>query len=171
MVMDIRHLRDEAGDSEDWASAEIRTGALHLALPASRVSLPSPFDYATQTRIFVVNDVRRDSPDQIGAAYRELFLAAGGGALGLFTAISRLRQVHQRLAEPLDRAGLALCAQHVDEIDIARAEEAMRRAEERIRMLGTDIDLERALHSQRRATIRLKVARRRRGMGVPSVRE
>ncbi len=130
-------LRDEAGDSEDWASAEIRTGALHLALPASRVSLPSPFDYATQTRIFVVNDVRRDSPDQIGAAYRELFLAAGGGALGLFTAISRLRQVHQRLAEPLDRAGLALYAQHVDEIDTSTLVDIFR-AETDSCLLGTD---------------------------------
>ena len=36
----------------------------------------------------VVNDVRKDDFDQVGAAYRELFEAAGGGALGLFTAIS-----------------------------------------------------------------------------------
>ncbi len=130
-------LRDESGDSEDWASAEVRTGALHLALPASRVSLPSPFDYAGQTRIFVVNDVRRDSADQVGAAYRELFLAAGGGALGLFTAISRLRQVHQRLADPLDQAGLALYAQHVDEIDTSTLVNIFR-AELDSCLLGTD---------------------------------
>ena len=35
--------------------------------------------------------------DQLAAAYRELFLAAGGGGLGLFTAISRLRAVHRGL--------------------------------------------------------------------------
>ncbi len=130
-------LRDDSSDSEDWASAEVRTGALHLALPASRVSLPSPFDYANQTRIFVVKDVSRDSADQIGAAYRELFLAAGGGALGLFTAISRLRQVHQRLADPLDQAGLALYAQHVDEIDTSTLVDIFR-AETDSCLLGTD---------------------------------
>ena len=44
--------------------------------------------------------------DQVAAAYRELFLATGGGALGLFTAISRLRAVQKRLVRPLAEAGL-----------------------------------------------------------------
>ena len=65
---------------------------------------------------------------------------------------------------------LADAAEHVDEIDIPRAEEAMRRAEERVRTAGADIDLKRALHSQRRAAIRLKIAWRRRGTGIPSAR-
>jgi F-type H+-transporting ATPase subunit epsilon len=65
---------------------------------------------------------------------------------------------------------LADAAEHVDEIDIPRAEEAMRRAEERIRMTDASTDLKRALHSQRRAALRLKIARGRRGTGVPSVR-
>ena len=58
-----------------------------------RAEVPSPFDYAAQTRIFIVNDVGRTNGDEVAAAYRELFLAAGGGALGLFTAIARLRTV------------------------------------------------------------------------------
>ena len=62
---------------------------------------------------------------------------------------------------------LADAAEHSDEIDVPRAEEAKRRAEERIRMRGADIDLERALRSSRRATIRIKIARRRR-TGAPS---
>jgi F-type H+-transporting ATPase subunit epsilon len=66
---------------------------------------------------------------------------------------------------------LADAAEHIEEIDMARAEEAIRRAEERIRMAGADVDLARALRSQHRATARLKVARRRRGAGVPSIRE
>jgi F-type H+-transporting ATPase subunit epsilon len=66
---------------------------------------------------------------------------------------------------------LADAAEHIEEIDMARAEEAIRRAEERIRMAGADVDLARALRSQHRAAARLKVARRRRGAGVPSIRE
>ena len=59
-----------------------------------------------QTRVLVVTDVDRDDVGQVAAAYRELFLAAGGGALGLFTAISRLRAVHEAIARPLERGGL-----------------------------------------------------------------
>ena len=73
-------LRDGTGDSEiDWAAAEARTGARHLPIPATRAAVLSPFDYAGQTAVLVVTDVRKDDLDQVGAAYRELFIAAGGG--------------------------------------------------------------------------------------------
>jgi F-type H+-transporting ATPase subunit epsilon len=57
---------------------------------------------------------------------------------------------------------LADAAEHIDEIDEARAEEAIARAQERISSRGEEIDLERALASLRRAQIRLRVTRRRR---------
>jgi F-type H+-transporting ATPase subunit epsilon len=57
---------------------------------------------------------------------------------------------------------LADAAEHVDEIDEARAAEAVARARERIAARGEDVDLERALHSIRRAQVRLGIARRRR---------
>ncbi len=57
---------------------------------------------------------------------------------------------------------LADAAEREDEIDEARAEEAVRRAEERIGMHGEDLDMERALTSLRRAQIRLRFSRRRR---------
>ncbi len=131
----LRDRSDEAPD--DWATAEVRTGGHHLALPPKRVSLASPFDYAAQTRVLVVTDVRRTDPDQVAAAYRELFLAAGGGALGLFTAIARLRAVHARIAAALDEAGLLVLAQHVDAIDTATLVDIFR-AEEDSCLLGTD---------------------------------
>ena len=99
--------------------------------------LASPFDYPNRTRVFVVGDVRRDDPDQVAAAYRELFLAAGGGGLGLFTAIARLRQVHQRIAKPLDEAGILLLAQHIDALDTGTLVDIFR-AEENACLLGTD---------------------------------
>jgi ATP-dependent DNA helicase DinG len=131
-------LTDGSGDvARDWEAAEARTGARHLAIPALRVGVPSPFDYPAQTRVFVVTDVRRDEIAPIAAAYRELFLAAGGGALGLFTAIARLRAVHQRIAAPLDAAGITLLAQHVDAIDTSTLVDIFR-AEEDACLLGTD---------------------------------
>ncbi len=132
-------LRDSTGDGEsDWASAEARTGVRHVAsATALRAEVPSPFDYGEQTRIYVVTDVRRNDADQVGAAYRELFLASGGGALGLFTAISRLRAAHARIDAPLDAAGLHLWAQHVDALDTTTLVDIFR-ADEDGCLLGTD---------------------------------
>jgi len=131
-------LRDGTGDEEaDWRAAEQRTGAAHLPAGAIRARVASPFDYGAQTRVFIVTDVRRNDPDQVAAAYRELFKAARGGALGLFTAITRLRATHARIAGALEAAGLALHAQHVDALDTATLVDIFR-AEEDACLLGTD---------------------------------
>jgi len=131
-------LTDGSGDTEsDWRAAEARTGARHLPLPAIRAAVRSPFDYPELTRVLVIGDVRKDDLDQVAAAYRTLFLAAGGGGLGLFTAIARLRGVHARIADPLDAAGIPLLAQHVDGIDTATLIEIFR-AETDGCLLGTD---------------------------------
>jgi ATP-dependent DNA helicase DinG len=66
-----------------------------------------------------------------------LFLAAGGGALGLFTAVRALRETAQRIAEPLAQAGLALYAQHVDRLDTGALVDLFR-VEENACLLGTD---------------------------------
>ncbi len=138
MVVTSATLTDGTGDPEaDWQAAEALTGALHLPRPATRAAVPSPFDYAGQTRVLVVRDVRKDDFDQVGAAYRALFEAAGGGGLGLFTAISRLREVHGRIAGPLEQAGITLHAQHVDGIDVATLVDIFR-AEPDSCLLGTD---------------------------------
>ncbi|GIK98172.1 MAG: DNA helicase [Alphaproteobacteria bacterium] len=120
-----------------WASAEARTGARHLSAPAVRARVPSPFDYAGQTRVYIVTDVRKDDLDQVAAAYRALFLAARGGGLGLFTAISRLKAVHRKIAPALEEAGLPLLAQHVDGLDTSTLVDIFR-AEEDACLLGTD---------------------------------
>jgi len=85
----------------------------------------------------VVGDVNKNSADDVSAAYRELFLAAGGGSLGLFTAIHRLRAVHKRIESALDDAGLPLLAQHVDRLDTGSLVDIFR-AEENACLLGTD---------------------------------
>jgi ATP-dependent DNA helicase DinG len=131
-------LTDGTGDEEaDWQAAEARSGARHLGLPALRARVPSPFDYKAQTRVLIVNDVKRDDAAQVAAAYRVLFLASGGGALGLFTAIRRLRIVHQKIAGALEEAGIPLLAQHVDALETSSLIDIFR-AEEDACLLGTD---------------------------------
>ena len=130
-------LNGEADQAADWSNAEARVGALHLAPPVERTTVTSPFNYIERTKVIVVTDVRKDDLVQVAAAYRELFLAAGGGALGLFTAIARLREVHKHIAPALDAAGLPLYAQHVDAMDISTLVDIFR-AEEDASLLGTD---------------------------------
>jgi F-type H+-transporting ATPase subunit epsilon len=57
---------------------------------------------------------------------------------------------------------LADAAERADEIDEARAQEAVRRAQERIAQRAEGIDLERALNSLRRAQVRVQTVTRRR---------
>lgn len=138
VVITSATLKDRPPEApEDWTNAEMRTGAVHLPYPVRRVSYDSPFDYKNSSRIIVVNDVNREDMDQLAAAYRELFLGARGGSLGLFTAISRLRAVYKRLVRPLAQKGLPLYAQHVDPIDTGTLVD-MFRAERDACLLGTD---------------------------------
>ncbi len=57
---------------------------------------------------------------------------------------------------------LADAAERSDEIDEQRAQQAVERARERLEKREADIELEQALHSLRRAQVRLNVVRRRR---------
>ncbi|MDB5431744.1 MAG: helicase [Caulobacter sp.] len=122
---------------DPFALAEMRTGAARLPERPKTLKLNSPFDYAKNSRAFVVTDVGRDDPRQVAAAMRELFLAAGGGGLGLFTAIRRLRAVHEKIAAPLADKGLALYAQHVDPLEVGALVDIFR-AEQDACLLGTD---------------------------------
>ncbi|WP_417834374.1 ATP-dependent DNA helicase [Thalassospira xiamenensis] len=138
LVITSATLRDGTGDEMfDWGVAEDRTGASHMPMPAIRAAMKSPYDYAKQTKVFIINDLGRDNPDHVAAAYRELFLASGGGALGLFTAINRLRAVYERLTGPLDDAGLQLLAQHIDGMDVSTLIDIFR-VERDACLLGTD---------------------------------
>ena len=132
-------LRDSGNSDPEaaWAAAEARVGAPHLPSPAIRASVASPFDYARQTRAFVITDVMINDIGQLAAAYRTLFLAAGGGGLGLFTAIRRLQAVHARIAPELEARDIPLYAQHVDAMGNATLVDIFR-TEETSCLLGTD---------------------------------
>jgi ATP-dependent DNA helicase DinG len=120
-----------------WRVAEAATGLRHLAASPAAARIASPFDYPAQTRILVVTDIPRDDIGQVAAAYASLFVAARGGALGLFTAVARLRAVHHRIAPVLEARGLLLLAQHVEAMSAATLVDIFR-AEEDSCLLGTD---------------------------------
>lgn len=117
-LRDRAYKEDDAISAEDnWKNADVRMGASHLVLPPKRHSFTSPFDYEKNTRVFIVGDVNKNSLAEVADAYRSLFQAAGGGGLGLFTAINRLKAVYHRIAAPLETGGISLLAQHVDPMD------------------------------------------------------
>jgi ATP-dependent DNA helicase DinG len=130
-------LRDGADPETAWEGAEARTGATHLAAPAIRAAFDSPFDYGARTKVVLISDVNNQDIGALSGAFMSLFYAAGGGGLGLFTAISRLKAVHARIAAPLEEAGIPLYAQHVDAMDNATLVDIFR-AEENSCLLGTD---------------------------------
>lgn len=127
----------DAAAEDPFDLAELRSGGRRLPSAPAHLRLASPFDYAACARAFVVTDVSKNDARQVSAAMRELFLAAGGGGLGLFTAIRRLRAVHEQIAAPLGDRGLSLYAQHVDPLEVGALVDIFR-AEVDSCLLGTD---------------------------------
>jgi ATP-dependent DNA helicase DinG len=125
------------GGDGSWARAEARTGAAHLDCTVDRFEADSPFDYASCSEVLIVTDVKPGDMPALSGAYARLIEAAGGGTLGLFTAIQRLKTVHSRIADHLARAGLPLLAQHVDPIDPGTLVDIFR-DDPRASLLGTD---------------------------------
>jgi ATP-dependent DNA helicase DinG len=124
-------------DGSDWEPAIAKSGAPHIAISPRIAAFDSPFDYARQAEVLIVTDVGKGDIPALAGAYARLIEAAGGGALGLFTAIRRLRAVHGRIADRLARGGLPLYAQHVDPIDTGTLVDIFR-DDPRASLLGTD---------------------------------
>ncbi|WP_295442490.1 ATP-dependent DNA helicase [Sphingorhabdus sp. EL138] len=121
----------------DWQNAEARTGASHLDKPATHFSAISPFDYKAQAEVLIVTDIKKGDPAALAGAYAALITASGGGVLGVFTAIRRLRSTYARIADRLARDGLPLYAQHVDPIDTGTLVDIFRN-DPHASLLGTD---------------------------------
>jgi ATP-dependent DNA helicase DinG len=142
VVITSATLRDVSEkDPAGWnGGGSARTGLQQLDESGTSTRLftvPSPFDYAVQTRILIVGDVKKDNPEEVASAFRALFLSSGGGALGIFTAVQRLRAVHGRILPALEEEGLNLYAQHADGLDVSTLIDIFRE-EENACLLGTD---------------------------------
>jgi ATP-dependent DNA helicase DinG len=139
VMMTSATLRDRAGDA-DWDQLEgavARSGASHIEVAPEVAAFDSPFDYASQAEVLIVTDIPRGDIPALAGAYGQLIEASGGGALGLFTAIRRLRAVHGRIADRMARNGLPLYAQHVDPIDTGTLVDIFR-DDPHASLLGTD---------------------------------
>ena len=130
-------LCDRGADGPDWAGAVARSGAGHLDLAPRLAAADSPFAYAAQAEVLIVTDIRKGDLPALAGAYARIIEASGGGVLGLFTAIRRLRSVHGRIADRLARAGLPLYTQHVDPIDTGSLVDIFR-DDPASSLLGTD---------------------------------
>jgi ATP-dependent DNA helicase DinG len=138
VMMTSATLCDRTGsEGSDWDSAIARSGAPHLEVAPRLFAAESPFDYAAQAEVLIVTDVPKGDIPALAGAYARLIEASGGGALGLFTAIRRLRAVYGRIADRLARGGLPLFAQHVDPIDTGTLVDIFR-DDPRASLLGTD---------------------------------
>ncbi|GAA4712448.1 ATP-dependent DNA helicase [Sphingomonas lutea] len=122
---------------EGWTAAEARTGAAHLPGAVGHFEAESPFDYAGCSEVLIVTDIKQGDLPALSGAYARLIEAAGGGTLGLFTAVQRLKAVHAKIADRLAREGLPLLAQHVDPIDAGTLVDIFR-DDPRASLLGTD---------------------------------
>jgi ATP-dependent DNA helicase DinG len=141
VVITSATLKSNSIDNEEsWQQAEQRTGGQYIRemhnMPL-RVQIPSPFNYAEQTKVILINDVDGRNNTEMGGAFNALFQASGGGALGLFTAINRLKAIHPYLQRALSKNNIPLYAQHVDGLNTATLVDIFR-AEEDACLLGTD---------------------------------
>ena len=120
-----------------WDTARARSGSVHLEHAPQEFEVASPFDYSNQAKVIIVTDVKRGDMAGLAGAYAQLIEASGGGTLGLFTAIRRLRTVYARIADRMAQSGLPIYAQHVDPIDTGTLVDIFR-DDPKASLLGTD---------------------------------
>ncbi len=138
MTITSATLQDSSNDAEqNWRIASERSGAHYLSQNPNQSSFPSPFNYGANAKIVILNDVNKNDIKQVASAYQALFTAAGGGALGLFTAIKRLRAIYDQIALPLEKTGITLYGQHIEQIDTGTLIDIFRE-ERNSCLLGTD---------------------------------
>ena len=107
-------------EEERWKEANVRLGLRGFGDDGSScVAVDSPFDWVGQTRLFLVNDVDKNDIGALVEAFSVLMESSGGGTLGLFTSLERMRRVVPHLRSYLSDLGLDVYAQHMDKMAIS----------------------------------------------------
>jgi len=94
----------------------------------------------------------------------ELTYKAAGGQIGLLAIIRGFAEVL-----PNRVSVLAETAEHPEDIDLNRAQQALKRAQERIAR-GGDIDWDRASMALQRALVRIQVVHKHQGVNIATAR-
>jgi len=128
-------LKDKS--EQGWDNARMLTGTNYLSTSPTLFETDSPFDYAKQAKVLIINDVNKNNRAQMSAAYLSLFKESKGGALGIFTAINRLKAVYEDIYEKLTTKDIPLYAQHIDKIDTGTLTDIFRE-DVKSCLLGTD---------------------------------
>jgi len=85
------------------------------AWDAEELAVDSPFDYASSTLVYIVDDIPETGQPgyqrAIEQGMAELFKATGGRALALFTSYSQLRSTARALHAPLSQCDISLLSQ------------------------------------------------------------
>jgi ATP-dependent DNA helicase DinG len=122
---------------EDWSAAERAPAPATSPRPAQRFAAESPFDYAANSEVLIVTDVKRGD---VARARRRLCAADRGGGRRHARPVHRHPAAeggprpHRRPARP---RRLPLYAQHVDPIDTGTLGRHLPRRSARL-LLGTD---------------------------------
>ncbi len=127
----------EKNTKTPYFAAQQLVGANHLDHDAEWSNHTSPFDYASQARIYIVNDVSRDRAETTSAAMSALMRASDGRALALFTSIQRLKSCWPYLADRLAQLDIPLYAQHQDRMNLQTLLQLFR-DDPRSVLMGTD---------------------------------
>ncbi len=137
--LDTLESQDILNAVEQQKKAENTIGLpyFHEKVDPAWLSLPSPFNYAEQARIFIINDLDTNNIDRVSDCYRALFDASNGGALGLFTSVQKLKAVYTRLISKIHNKERPLYAQHIDGMDISTLIDIFKE-EKNSCLLGTD---------------------------------
>ncbi|MGD9637854.1 MAG: ATP-dependent DNA helicase [Alphaproteobacteria bacterium] len=140
MLITSATLKDRTQDLEkNWQAAELSTGVKYFLdnVNLTKASIASPFNYQEQTKILIINDIPKNNIKALSLAYAKLFIAAEGGALGIFTSIKRLKNAYPNIYKALDDNGLNLLSQHVDGMDTGTLIDIFKE-EKNSCLLGTD---------------------------------
>jgi len=127
-------------------SATLRTGSTFdflrerlNAWDADELAVGSPFDYASSTLVYLVNDIPEPGQQGYQRAMEQgmaaLFRATEGRALALFTSYSQLRATLRAIRAPLAQAGITVQAQG-EGVSRGQLLENFRTGERRV-LLGT----------------------------------
>lgn len=113
VVLTSAGMRASHGDDgAGWDFAQELVGLKHSLSQPLTAYVKSDFDYEKQAKIMIINDISGDNPAAYQKAFLDMVKASDGGVLGIFTAISRLKDCYKNIVTPLRQHKILTLAMH-----------------------------------------------------------